>query len=178
MQLQTPQYNNNLTPQPNKNKTLILDHPNHLTDEILLQILSKLPQTHKNSNFLVSKQWLNLQGRLVRSVKVLDWDFLVSGRLFTRFPNLVHVDLVNVCFISPRNPCTLLSHDVGSFHVDLDFVNGGLCVFSAEEIDLGLKILANGYPNLRKLAVVNASEMGLLSIGEECLILQELELYV
>lgn len=179
MKLQNHQFkSNNLDPQPNKSKTQNLADPNHLTDEILIKILSLVPQAHKNPNFLVSKQWLNLQGRLVRSVRVLDWDFLVSGRLFYRFPNLVHVDLVHGCFNLPQNLCILLNLDFGSFHVGLDFLNDGLCVLSAEEVDLGLKVLANGYPNLRKLGVVNASEIGLLSIGEECLILQELELHM
>ncbi|KAL1813871.1 hypothetical protein ACET3Z_023936 [Daucus carota] len=177
MKLQDLQFNDNLD-QPNKGKIQNFDDPNHFSDEILLQIMCRVPQDCKDANFLVSKQWLSLQGRLVRSVRVLDWEFLVSGRLFTRFPNLVHVDLVHGCFDSPQNLCVLLNLDVGSFHVDLDYVNSGLCVLSAEEIDLGLKVLANGYPNLRKLAVVNASEMGLLSVGAECLILQELELHM
>ncbi|KAL8096020.1 F-box protein At5g51370-like [Apium graveolens] len=180
MKLQNPQFKSNNLDQPNINKTQNLDDPNQLNDEILIKILSRVPEAHKNPNYLVSKQWLNLQGRLVRSVRVLDWDFLVSGRLFSRFPNLVHVDLIHGCFNfdSPPKICILLNLDFGSFHVDLDYLNDGLCVLSSEEVDLGLKVLANGYPNLRKLAVVNASEIGLLSIGEECLILQELELHL
>ncbi|GFY84292.1 P-loop containing nucleoside triphosphate hydrolases superfamily protein [Actinidia rufa] len=144
----------NLKPEPDK--TLVFDRPklvadrtSLLSDELLLQILSKMPKSQRNSNFLVSKRWLNLQGRLVRSLKLLDWKFLVSGRLFVRFPNLIHhVNLVNGCVVSPRN-----------------------------SVDSGLKSLASGYPNLRKLMVVSASELGLLSVAEECPTLQELELH-
>ncbi|KAI9073106.1 hypothetical protein K1719_044936 [Acacia pycnantha] len=43
-------------------------------------------------------------------------------------------------------------------------------------IDGGPKFLASGCPNLRKLHVIGASEVGLLSVAEECPTLQELEL--
>ncbi|XP_057482333.1 F-box protein At5g07670-like [Actinidia eriantha] len=176
----------NLKPEPDK--TLVFDRPklvadrtSILSDELLLQILSKTPKSQRNSNFLVSKRWLNLQGRLVRSLKLLDWKFLVSGRLFVRFPNLIHVDLVNGCVVSPRNSGILLTHKIVSLHIDsnvssIEFLpeNRNL---SVDEVDSGLKSLASGYPNLRKLMVVSASELGLLSVAEECPTLQELELH-
>lgn len=68
---------------------LVSDKTSLLSDEIMLNILAKLPKSQRNANVLVSKRWLNLQGRLVRSIKLLDWDFLLSGRLFLSFPNLV-----------------------------------------------------------------------------------------
>ncbi|XP_052181303.1 F-box protein At5g07670-like [Diospyros lotus] len=154
-----------------------------LSDELLLQILSRLPHSQRNSNFLVSKQWLNLQGRLVRSLKLLDWNFLVSGRLFLRFPNLTHIDLVHGSIISPRHSPILLTHKLVSFHVDSHLSPNGFApenyasMLSVDQIDSGLKALACRYPNLRKLVVVNASEMGLLSVAEECPTLQELELH-
>ncbi|KAL7184024.1 hypothetical protein ACSBR2_026241 [Camellia fascicularis] len=98
----------NLTPESDKTlvfdrSKLVSDRTSLLSDELLLRIFSKLPQSQRISIFLVSKRWLNLQGRLVRSLKLLDWNFLISGRLFARFPNLIHVDLVRGCFVSPRN---------------------------------------------------------------------------
>ncbi|KAH6771295.1 RNI-like superfamily protein [Perilla frutescens var. hirtella] len=161
---------------------LVLDKTSLLSDEILLKILSKLPKSQRNANFIVSKRWLNLQGRLVRSIKLLDWDFLVSGRLFLRFPNLVRVDLVNGCLISPRNSGVSVTNRIVSFHGGSDCVHGKDWFFpenyvlSADEVDRGLRVLAGGFPNLRNLLVMNATEMGLLSVAEECPTLQELEL--
>uniref|UniRef100_A0A5B7BT61 F-box domain-containing protein n=1 Tax=Davidia involucrata TaxID=16924 RepID=A0A5B7BT61_DAVIN len=175
----------NLTPEPDKtlifDSSKVADRTSLLSDQLLLQILSKLPKSQRNANSLVSKRWLNLQGRLVRSLKLLDWNFLVSGRLFLRFPNLIHVDLVHGCVASPRNSSILLTHKLVSFHIDSNISQGGYIpekyIFSADEIDSGLKALANGCPNLRKLMVINASEMGLLTVAEECPTLQELELH-
>ncbi|KAI8007960.1 F-box protein [Camellia lanceoleosa] len=112
-----------LTPESNKNlvfdrSKLVSDRTSLLSDKLLLRILSKLPQSQRNSIFLVSKRWLNLQGRLVRSLKLLDWNFLISSRLFARFPNLIHVDLVHGCFVSPRNSGVLLNHKLVSIHID------------------------------------------------------------
>ncbi|KAK4489420.1 hypothetical protein RD792_005229 [Penstemon davidsonii] len=162
---------------------LVSDKTSLLSDEILLKILSKLPKSQRNSNSLVSNRWLNLQGRLVRSIKLFDWDFLNSGRLFLRFPNLIHVDMVNGCLISPRNSGISCTHKIVSFHVGSNigskdwFFNESL-VLNANEVDDGLRVLANGCPNLRKLVVINASEMGILSVSEECPTLQELELHM
>ncbi|XP_051143370.1 F-box protein At5g51370-like [Andrographis paniculata] len=154
-----------------------------LSDEILLKILSKLPKSQRNSISLVSKRWLNLQGSLVRSIKLLDWDFLISGRLFLRFPNLIHVDLVNACLISPLNSGIFCTHKSVSFHVDSEVLELGKhnffdsnFVMNGEEVDSGLKTLSKACPNLRKLAVINATELGLLTLAEGCPSLQELDL--
>ncbi|KAE8670920.1 F-box protein [Hibiscus syriacus] len=152
-----------------------------LSDELLLDILSRLPRPQRNPNSLVCKRWLNLQGRLVRSLKILDWDFLESGRLFTRFPNLTHVDLLNGCFFSPRDSGILLTHRLVSMRMSSGFCPN--CKFLQENmlpvevVDKGLQALASGCPNLRRLMVINASEFGLLTVAEECLTLQELELH-
>ncbi|KAF7850890.1 hypothetical protein BT93_L4905 [Corymbia citriodora subsp. variegata] len=152
-----------------------------LPDEVLLNILARLPDSQRLSNFLVCKRWLNIQGRLVRSLKVLDWGFIESGRLIVRFPNLTHVDLSRSCVVSPRNSGILLHHGSISMHLNTGFspiyriLEENL--LSVEVIDRGLKMLANGCPNLCKLVVVGASEYGLLSVAEECLTLQELELH-
>ncbi|KAG6425431.1 hypothetical protein SASPL_115866 [Salvia splendens] len=161
---------------------LIIDKTSLLSDQILLKILSHLPKSQRHSNFLVSKRWLNLQGRLVTSIKLLDWYFLISGRLLSRFPNLVEIDLVNGCILSPQN----LGVSVTNSHVS--FPGGSDCfhrrdwfspenyALSGEEIDRGVRVLAAGFPNLTKLVVMNATEMGVLTLAEECPKLRELEL--
>lgn len=182
------QIQNELTPTPKSSKTqdftlpkFVSDKTSLLSDEILLHILSKLPESQKNSNALVSKRWFNLLGRLRRSIKLLDWNFLISGRLLVRFPNLVHVDLVNGTLISPRNSGIFCTHKIISFYVNTNIEPkvAFACdnfMLPVSEVDLGLRILANGCPNLRRLLVINASEMGLLSVADECPTLQELEL--
>ncbi|XP_062153764.1 F-box protein At5g07670 isoform X2 [Alnus glutinosa] len=165
------------TPTPNLPKS---DPITLLPDHLLLNILSKLPDSQRNPNSLVCKRWLNLQGRLVRSLRLFDWQFLHSGRLLFRFPNLTHVDLVSGCFFSPRNSGILLSHRVVSVHIGSGFSKSWkVCedsLLPVEVVDRGLEVLASGCPNLRKLAVIGASELGLLSVADECLTLQELEL--
>ncbi|KAF8379224.1 hypothetical protein HHK36_028654 [Tetracentron sinense] len=152
-----------------------------LSDSLLLRILSKLPESQQNSNSLVCKRWLALQGSLVRSIKLLEWDFLQSGRLVSRFPNLNDVDLVRACIGSPRNSGILLTHKFISIHLDSDFFPGGFIqeekLLSPNSIDGGLRVLARGCPNLRKLVLIAATEDGLSSVAEECPTLQELELH-
>ncbi|XP_043717448.1 F-box protein At5g51370-like [Telopea speciosissima] len=152
-----------------------------LSDELLLRVFSKLPDSQRNPNSLVCKRWLHLQGRLVHSVKLLDWDFLFSGRLLLRFPNLTDVDLVAACIDSPRSSGILLTHKFLSVHLDSDF---SPCEFVPEKnllppasIDGGLRVIAQGCPNLRKLVLNAATESGLSSVAEECPTLQELELH-
>ncbi|CAN1267087.1 F-box protein At5g07670 [Linum perenne] len=155
-----------------------------LNDDILLQILSLLPDSQRNSNCLVCKRWLNLQGRLIRSLKVLDWEFIESGRFISRFPNLTQVDLINSCVgvVAPLDSGICLNNRLISAHLDSG-VSGVLLracegsLLPVEIVDGGLKVLANGCPNLRRLAVINASELGLLTVAEECPTLQELELH-
>ncbi|XP_021285479.1 F-box protein At5g07670 isoform X1 [Herrania umbratica] len=169
-----------------KSQTLIakfanIDRTLLLPDELLLKILSRLPISQRNPNSLVCKRWLNLQGRLVRSLKILDWDFLESGRLITRFPNLTNVDLLNGCLFSPRNSWILLTHRMVKMQTSSDFCSNWKLLeanlLPVEVVDRGLQALANGCPNLRRLVVINASELGLLTVAEECLTLQELELH-
>ncbi|KAF2315815.1 hypothetical protein GH714_040355 [Hevea brasiliensis] len=119
-----------------------------LSDELLLKILSKLTDSHRNHNFLVCKRWLNLQGRLVRSLKVLDWEFIESGRLIARFPNLTNVDLINGCIVTPHNSSIWLNHRFLSMNINFE--------------------ISGFVPNWR---------ICLLSVAEECLTLQELELH-
>ena len=105
----------------------------------------------------------------MRSLKVSDWEFLASGRVASRFPNLDSVDLVSACFVSP---CVLVR---GSYHQSLSFFEESL--LSVETVDGGLRTLASACSSLRRLAVANASELGLLSVAEACCTLQELDLH-
>ncbi|XP_010264313.1 PREDICTED: F-box protein At5g51380-like [Nelumbo nucifera] len=168
---------------PAKNRSLgsSKDLTSLLSDELLLRIFSKLPDSQRNPNSLVCKRWLALQGRLVRSVKLLDWSFLESGRLVSRFPNLTDIDLVTACICRPRNSGIFLSHKFISFHLDSGFSPGGFIhgenLLSPESIDRGLRVISRGCPNLRKLALISATETGLESVAEECPTLQELELH-
>ncbi|XP_010536542.1 PREDICTED: F-box protein At5g51380 [Tarenaya hassleriana] len=168
-----------------KSKTLTrnfsIDRTLALSDALMLKILEKLPDSQKNAVPLVCKRWMNLQGGFVRTIKVLDWDFLLSGRLISRFPKLSHVDLVSACLNSPRSSGILLNHMGISFHIpsDLssnwDFAEENL--LPNDMVDRGLRALSRGGCNLRKLIVINATELGLLGLAEECLDLQELELH-
>ncbi|KAF5731058.1 F-box family protein isoform 1 [Tripterygium wilfordii] len=173
--------NNNL-----KSKTLIpnlanIDRTLLLSDELLFKILSKLPDSQRNPNSLVCKRWLNLQGRLVRSLKVFDWNFVESGRLSIRFPNLNHVDLINACLAAPSNSGILLTHGDVSFRIGSRLLPNGQGLeehlLSVEMVDRALQALASGCLNLRKLVVIGASELGLLSVAEDCSTLQELHLH-
>ncbi|KAF4367095.1 hypothetical protein F8388_006403 [Cannabis sativa] len=136
--------------------------------------------SHRNTNSLVCKRWLSLQG-LVRSLKLLDWGFLQSGRLTLRFPNLTHVDLLFGSLISTLNSDILLNHKMFYVQIGSHFLADAQAfqahLLPPKVIDRGLQELANGCPNLRKVALVGATELGLLSLAEECSTLQDLELH-
>ncbi|XP_047975112.1 F-box protein At5g51380-like isoform X2 [Salvia hispanica] len=52
-----------------------------LSDELLLNVLSRITDRKQHlSNSLVCKAWCVISGRLIQSIKVLDWEFLESGR--------------------------------------------------------------------------------------------------
>ncbi|CAN6969602.1 hypothetical protein IGI04_032837 [Brassica rapa subsp. trilocularis] len=152
-----------------------------LSDQLLLRVFSKLPISHLVSTSLVCKRWLFLHGRLVQSLKLLDWHFLESGRLFARFPALTQIDTVpSSCLRLAPNSGVLLSFKPSSFfslpissstssthHDDL----------SSDRIHQGLHLIAQKYPNLRRIAVFGASEYGLATLSDTCRTLQELELH-
>ncbi|KAI9080611.1 hypothetical protein K1719_037417 [Acacia pycnantha] len=155
-------------PDDPKSKTLTpnifpIDSTLLLSDETLIRIFAKLPDSQRKSISLVCRRWLNLQGRLVRTLKVLDWNFVLSGSLIHRFPNLNHVDLIPGSFISPRNSGIFLSHRLVSMHIDCGFYPNWCFgeeknLLPVDVIDSGLSVLASGCPNLRKLHVIGASE--------------------
>ncbi|KAK4786673.1 hypothetical protein SAY86_010506 [Trapa natans] len=158
-----------------------IDHTLVLSDEILLRILSMLPDTQGLSNSLVCKRWFSLQGRLVRFLNIHDWGFIESGRLMERFPNLTHVDLRRSCATYSLNSAITLHHGDFSMHLNSGF--SPICrileenMLPVDVIDRGLKLLAGGCPNLCRLVVIGASRFGLMNVAEECLFLQELELH-
>lgn len=157
------------------------DYTALLSDQLLLIVLSKLPVAQQIVNCLVCKRWSRVNGGLVNSVKVKDWDFLESGRLVYRFPNLVEVDVANACILSPRNSGILLSHKLVSFHVNALCLESGFVrkhdLLDRDVIDKGIQILAQGCRNLRKLVSIGSSDEGLGFLANECLTLQELELH-
>ncbi|KAJ8641000.1 hypothetical protein MRB53_017694 [Persea americana] len=62
--------------------------PTCLLLDSLLRIFTLLPSSQYLPNSLFCKRWLALHGRLCRSFKLLDWHFLDSGSLTSRFPDL------------------------------------------------------------------------------------------
>ncbi|CAH8279255.1 unnamed protein product [Arabidopsis lyrata] len=161
-------------------KSSEIDSTLSLSDSLLLKILEKLPESQSNDVSLVCKRWLNLQGRRLRSLKVLDFDFVLSERLTTRFPKLTHVDLVNACMNPPVNSGILLCHKSISFHLSSESSNWEFLeenLLHSDVIDRGLSVLSRGNCDLLNLVVINATELGLLSLAEDCSDLQELELH-
>lgn len=136
-----------------------------LGDEVLLRILGLLPQSPYPYS-QVCKRWLRLQGLIRNSIKVLDWKFLESGRMSMRFPNLADVDLIPACLSAmPKNPSSinvLFTHRCLSVHLDIDafdplsierFIQDQQ--LSPSTLDKGLKILADAWPDLQRLCVVD-----------------------
>lgn len=153
-----------------------------LSDEVLLSILSRVSLCHYPQTSRVCKRWLYLHGQFVRSLRILDWGFLDSGRVVDRFPNLTDVDIVHACLRSPRSSGIVVTKKAISVSVDsLVSSSGGFFeegdVMKSSVIDQGLRMIASWYPNLRRLAAIGASEAGLRSVGEDCPTLQELELH-
>ena len=161
--------------------SLAPDPTSLLSDHLLSLIFSKLPISQYFSNSLVCRRWLYLHGRLVQSLKLYDWSFLDSGRVFHRLPNLSDVNIVHACIRVPRNSSILVTRKYFSVHLDSKlsenrFIDEGN-LLPTRAIDKGLKLLAESYPNLRRLVAIGASEDGLSSVAKECQILQELELH-
>ncbi|XP_073045227.1 F-box protein At5g51380-like isoform X2 [Primulina eburnea] len=155
-----------------------------LSDELLLKVLSKLPDRNQHlSNSLVCTRWCVVSGKLIQSIKLLDWEFMESGRLTFRFPNLVDVSLAHACIISERNSGILFINKFLSIHLSSGlFENDGVLisngdVLDSEEVDRGVRIMVQGCRNLRRVVLMNVSEKGLSFLGEECDYLQEMELH-
>ncbi|XP_024394043.1 F-box protein At5g51370 [Physcomitrium patens] len=134
-----------------------------LNDEVLLNILRRLsPAPH---HALVCKRWMRLHGTLRQAIKVQDWTFLESGRICQRFPNLTDVDLSLACIVTPQEPtgsAILLTHQGLTVQLNYDAVDPPSierCIeeqqLSPAKLDRGLKLLADAYPGLQRLCVVD-----------------------
>ncbi|KAL0425807.1 UNVERIFIED_CONTAM: F-box protein [Sesamum radiatum] len=122
-----------------------------LSDELLLNVFNRIPDAKQLfSNSLVCKRWCVLCGKLIPSIKLLDWEFLESGRLSYRFPNLVDINIVPASIMFERNSGILLS--TKSLEV---YLNSGVLetegsfvrkedILDSEAIDKGVRILAEG----------------------------------
>ncbi|GFQ02397.1 F-box protein at5g07670 [Phtheirospermum japonicum] len=162
-----------------------VDYTSLLSDELLLKVFDKLPdpKQHLSNNSLVCRRWCAVCGKLVRSIKLMDWDFLESGRLSFRFPNLVNINLIPACIKPDRNSGILLSNKLIEVHLSSKMLsNDGFFVskqevLDSERIDRGVTILAEGCKKLRKIVLMNVSEEGLNCLAQECELLQEMELH-
>lgn len=145
-----------------------------LGDEVLLRILGLLPLTPYPYS-QVCKRWLRLQGLIHNSVKVLDWKFLESGRMSLRFPNLASVDLIPGCLSAmPQNPSSinvLFTHRCLTVHLGINaFDPSSIEKFiqdqqiSPSTLDSGLKMLADAWPDLQRLCVVDVRKPTMLEI--------------
>lgn len=160
------------------------DYSSSLSDELLLNVFRRISEKKQHLlNSLVCKRWCVISGKLIRSIKVMDWEFLASGRLSYRFPNLVDVNLVLTSINFERNSGILLSSKLLEIFLNSDVLgNDGLFVrkdeiLDSREIDRGLKMLAEGCRNLRRIAMINVSEEGLGYLANKCELLQEMELH-
>ncbi|KAJ7552403.1 hypothetical protein O6H91_06G054300 [Diphasiastrum complanatum] len=135
-----------------------------LSDELLLQILKRLPSSPYPYS-LVCKRWLRLHSVLRQSLKLQDWSFLQSGRMKVRFPNLIAVDLTGACVSVCRfGQAILLTHSNITIPLSPDFLDifpVEKCVeeqqISLKAFDKGLKMLSEGYPDLQRLSVMNVA---------------------
>ncbi|CAK9218211.1 unnamed protein product [Sphagnum jensenii] len=133
-----------------------------LTDEILSRILRLLPPSSNYS--LVCKRWMRLHGLLRFSIKVQDWTFLETGRMSIRFPNLTDVDLTPAASAVslPGSSSIFLTHQGLTVQLGFNAVDRASierCIeeqqLSPARLDKGLKILADTYPGLQRLCVVD-----------------------
>lgn len=155
-----------------------------LSDELLLRVFSRIPDAKQHiSNSLVCRRWSVLSGKLIQSIKLLDWEFLESGRLSFRFPNLIDINIVPACINFERNSGILLSTNLFEVYLNSGVLESdGLFVrkedmLECEGIDRGVRILAEGCRDLRRIVLMNVSEEGLSSLAKECELLQEMELH-
>ncbi|KAJ4876774.1 F-box protein [Raphanus sativus] len=156
-----------------------IDFSSLLSDQLLLRVFSKLPISHHLTTSLVCKRWLFLHGRLVPSLKLLDWRFLESGRLFARFPLLTEIDTVpSSCILRHNAPNSgVLLTSKPSFSFSLPIHDDDLSPLDPDRIHQGLQLIAQNYPNLRRISLFGASEHALATLSSACRTLQELELH-
>lgn len=92
------------------------------------------------------------------------------------------MNIVHTCIRCVTNWGICVSNCLVSVNLDPTLSIGDLFIskqnlLHSSLVDKGIRVLSEGCPNLQKLAVINASEMGLDCISEKCGTLQELELH-
>ncbi|CAK9254967.1 unnamed protein product [Sphagnum jensenii] len=150
-----------------------------LSDEILLHVFRLLSpsSSSSSSNYsIVCKRWMRLYGLLRLSIKVQDWTFLETGRMSIRFPNLTDVDLTRASVVLPavsnKGSSILLTHQGLTVQLSFDAVDPASierCIedqqLSPARLDKGLKILADSYPGLQRLCVVDVRRQTRIGSG-------------
>ncbi|KAK6140987.1 hypothetical protein DH2020_025271 [Rehmannia glutinosa] len=161
------------------------DYTSLLSDELLLKVFDKISDAKQHlANSLVCRRWCVLCGKLVQSIKLMDWECLESGRLSFRFPNLIDINLMPACIKSERNSGILLSNKLIEVHLSSRvlenngfFIRRADNVLDSKRIDSGVRVLAEGCKNLRRIILMNVSDEGLSYLAKKCELLQEMELH-
>ena len=147
-----------------------------LSDELLLWIFC-IVQPNYASPYpyyaLVCKRWLNLNGRLRTSIKLLDWTFLENGCMESRFPNLTDIDLTPACLSTMdinHDFCNiLLALGPNSLSIHLEpsaFDSPSIARYIKKKKILssrfgeGLKLRAKTFPELQRLRVMDVRKPG------------------
>ncbi|KAH7424600.1 hypothetical protein KP509_11G015100 [Ceratopteris richardii] len=151
---------------PNKGAGALSQVPADLTsglsDELLLRVLSHVSNDLYPCS-LVCKRWLRLHGMLKTSIRVKEWQFLESGRMMKRFPNLTDVDLSGAWLSSRSKPNMILfTHNfitinLGANAYDRDSIERYIedQQVSPSSLDKGLKLLADNCPGLQRLCLID-----------------------
>ncbi|BBN06547.1 hypothetical protein MPTK1_3g22070 [Marchantia polymorpha subsp. ruderalis] len=134
-----------------------------LSDALLQRILLGVPAASRASCSLVCQRWLRLIDKDRKSLRLLNWAFLESGRLPKRFPDLTYIDLTWACMrdATTRNSiCITLSNLDLSLHPQVaEPFSLEACIrtqqLAPEALDRGLAVLARGCPELQRLRIVD-----------------------
>ncbi|MFS8016358.1 putative leucine-rich repeat domain superfamily [Helianthus anomalus] len=129
----------------------------------------------------------------MKSIWVFDWGFVTSGRMFSRFPKLIDVDLLLRSVISNKHKKWNISLgcEFGAFCIDSNVsLPNNLVLVPVSEVDLGLQSLCGfarycSVKNLQILKLVGTvdgfysslvSDIGLTILAQGCKRLVKLEL--
>ncbi|GBG92378.1 hypothetical protein CBR_g55286 [Chara braunii] len=161
-----------LWPSAYATSTGLFDPTAQLDDEVMRLVLSFVSDSGDlKACALVCKRWMRLSGELRRGVRVKDWQFVYSGRIFARFPNLTDMDLTEAWVERHHGTCGILM-TMNTLKVELDAGATDLdsianCIDEKRQpsdvVEGGLKKLAKYYPNLRKLSFVDLDTTSALS---------------
>ncbi|KAG6548872.1 hypothetical protein Mapa_009634 [Marchantia paleacea] len=134
-----------------------------LSDALLQRILLGVPPASRATCSLVCQRWLRIVDKDRKSLRLLNWAFLESGRLPKRFPDLTYIDLTWACMrdATTRNSiCITLSNLDLSLHPQVaEPFSLEACIrtqqLAPEALDRGLAVLARGCPELQRLRIVD-----------------------